>query len=726
MTPRRLGTALVTLAAATTLLSAPASAYTPTGGVIYQLPDTQACLKGRGNCAIYPKAAQLPGGRLVASFEKATVVAATGGATGETLPVYKSDDNGATWQALSEVKAPAYLASDPQVAKYTSNWTNPYLYVLPQAVGNLAAGTLLLASIVSGEDAYYTEHKAADPNWTPSNDGDRRDLALALYSSTDQGATWAFRNIIATGGWQGGSAGAPGANVAAANTYRQVDPVWEPYLMVYNGQLVAYYSDENEYTGYNAQTGIPALDPANTTAADPISQVLVHRTWNGTSAAWSAPVIDVSGLTGQTLGGGRPGMANVVPTADGKWMLTYENWGGGGDNVRYKISTSPLNFWSVGGNTGTGVTSLPVAAGSHGLATGGSPVLVRLTDGRLVYNAAGSGNVWVNASGRSDGVWTEFQTTAPGAYSRNLTYVQGTGRIAVLANRGVSTIVYAEVDLGNSAGPYHRIVNRKTGQVIGTGGHVNDANLGNADVPDVALEAAGAATNADTQYWRVIGKPDGGVTLLNKSGGRAAAIWGGNATAGQRIGQWVDNTAAGLWRLVTTADGYLRFMSAANPAVYLTGASAGAPLTLQNAATDGSQDWQLVGFDGSAGLSTPLVGAASGRCLDVLYGTTANGTQPGVWDCNGGANQRWNLNGQTLRALGKCLDAPTGATAGTKVQIWDCNGGTNQRWNLNANGTVSSVSSGLCLDVNANLTANGSAVILWTCTGAANQRWTPA
>jgi alpha-galactosidase len=145
--------------------------------------------------------------------------------------------------------------------------------------------------------------------------------------------------------------------------------------------------------------------------------------------------------------------------------------------------------------------------------------------------------------------------------------------------------------------------------------------------------------------------------------------------------------AARLWRLVTTADGYLRFRSAANPAVYLTGASAGAPLTLQNAATDGSQDWQLVGFDGSAGLSTPLVGAASGRCLDVLYGTTANGTQPGIWDCNGG---------------------------------------TNQRWNLNANGTVSSVSSGLCLDVNANLSANGSAVILWTCTGAANQRWTPA
>jgi hypothetical protein len=28
-------------------------------------------------------------------------------------------------------------------------------------------------------------------------------------------------------------------DVATANTYREVDPVWEPYLMVYNDQLIA-------------------------------------------------------------------------------------------------------------------------------------------------------------------------------------------------------------------------------------------------------------------------------------------------------------------------------------------------------------------------------------------------------------------------------------------------------------------------------------------------------
>ncbi|MBK3642104.1 RICIN domain-containing protein [Streptomyces sp. MBT33] len=595
-TAKALGSSL----AAAALLAgsmASAQAYNPTGGTLYQL-GTEPCLKGRGNCAIYPKSAQLPSGRLVAAFEKSTVVTASGSADGQTLPVYKSDDDGTTWQSLSEVKAPAYISTDPKYAKYTSNWTNPYLYVLPSDVGSLKAGTLLLATVVSGDDYYYKKHKAADPNWTPNNDGDRKDLAIALYSSTNDGASWNIVNVIATGGWQGGSAGAIGQNIANANTNKQVDPLWEPYLMVYKGKLVCYYSDENDYTGFNATTGVPTIDPANDTATDSHGQILVHKTWDGTSAAWTNPVVDIAGLTqdmggGKTeIGGGRPGMANVVRTTDGKWMITYEYWGGGA-NTRYQIANSPLEFFK-GSATGTGVDTLPVDTGSHTLATGGSPVLIRLPGGRLVYNAAGSGNVWVNDSGRSDGTWKEYQTTSQAGYSRNLQYVDGTGRIVILNNQGTSTLKFAEVDLGHTNGAYYQLVNRKTDQVIGTGNKTNDANIGNADVPDVRLEAPGSAGNADTQYWHVTTEPNGGVSLLNKSGGRSAAIWTGNATAGQKIGQWVDNSATGSWNLVKTSDGFYKLQSVKNTSLYLTGASAGTQLTLQTALTDGSQDWELV------------------------------------------------------------------------------------------------------------------------------------
>jgi alpha-galactosidase len=132
------------------------------------------------------------------------------------------------------------------------------------------------------------------------------------------------------------------------------------------------------------------------------------------------------------------------------------------------------------------------------------------------------------------------------------------------------------------------------------------------------------------------------------------------------------------------------------------------------------------------GTATPpttfrLRGEASGRCLDVNQGSSANGTQMLIWDCHSGANQQFTQSGQALQVLGKCLDIPTTATAGTRVQIWDCSGATNQQWTFNANATISSVRSPtLCLDVNGAATANGSAVIVWTCHGAANQRWARA
>ncbi|MFI5843049.1 ricin-type beta-trefoil lectin domain protein [Catenuloplanes sp. NPDC051500] len=124
---------------------------------------------------------------------------------------------------------------------------------------------------------------------------------------------------------------------------------------------------------------------------------------------------------------------------------------------------------------------------------------------------------------------------------------------------------------------------------------------------------------------------------------------------------------------------------------------------------------------GGSGGGQTLVSGASGRCLDVPGSNTTNGTQPIVWDCSGATNQRWTADGQTLRALGKCLDSPTGAASGSKVQIWDCHGGTNQQWTLGSDGTVRGVASGLCLEAGG--TANGSTAVLRTCTTAANQRW---
>ncbi|WP_435824023.1 glycoside hydrolase family 27 protein [Actinoplanes missouriensis] len=137
----------------------------------------------------------------------------------------------------------------------------------------------------------------------------------------------------------------------------------------------------------------------------------------------------------------------------------------------------------------------------------------------------------------------------------------------------------------------------------------------------------------------------------------------------------------------------------------------------------GTVVYRVSGGTTNPSTTTTLVSAASGRCLDVPNGNAANGTQPVIWDCNGGVNQRWTTSGASIQALGKCLDAPIGATAGAKVQLWDCNGQSNQQWAIQSDGTVRGAASGLCLDVDHNLTANGTRVLLWTCGTAANQRW---
>ncbi|WP_405855448.1 RICIN domain-containing protein [Streptomyces sp. NBC_01515] len=578
---------ILVLAIAATLwtFAMPAQASTPTPATLYQLPSNSSCTKATNNCALYPKTAVLPSGRLVAAFEKSTV-AASGSADGQTMPLYKSDDNGTTWQHLSDVKAPAYASSNPAYSSYVSNWTNPYLYVLPQAVGNLASGTLLMATVVSGDDYNYLDQKAANSSYTPTHDGDRSNTAIALYSSTDSGATWNVVNVITTGSWSNG------ANYpATANTYHQNDPVWEPYLMVYNNQLVAYYSDENDYTGYDSSTGVPTLDPNNNTTSDPATQILAHRTWDGVSSSWSSAVVDVSGTTVTNssgyseIGGGRPGMTNVVQTSDGKWMMTYEYWGGG-DNVRYKIASDPLHFYSVGGTAGTGVTSLSVTSGSSALSRGGSPVLMRMPNGRILFNAAGSGDVWTNAGGSSTGAWTQQHTTMASSYSRSLTYIPNTGRVEIVG--GTTTISYADIDFGNSTGAYYKLVNVNSGKALGVLG---------ADLLDGQNVVQWTDNGSADQLWHVTDVGSGYSTLLDKNSGRALGILAASTSSGASAVQWVQNSGNDQqWQVVAVGSNYKLVNRNSGLALGVSGAATtdGAQIVQQAYTGASSQLWSLV------------------------------------------------------------------------------------------------------------------------------------
>ncbi|WP_405896221.1 hypothetical protein OG242_00535 [Streptomyces sp. NBC_00727] len=135
----------------------------------------------------------------------------------------------------------------------------------------------------------------------------------------------------------------------------------------------------------------------------------------------------------------RPGMTNVVPTTDGKRLVTSEG------NNRYKICDNLLSC-----DPNSNGSQFPGAGG-------GSPVLLRMPDGRIVYNANDSSCVWVNTSGSSTGTWTEQKTAMPNGCSRNPQHVAGTGRVLILQATWGSCcttrpIRCGELDLGHSKG----------------------------------------------------------------------------------------------------------------------------------------------------------------------------------------------------------------------------------------------------------------------------------
>jgi alpha-galactosidase len=216
---------------------------------------------------------------------------------------------------------------------------------------------------------------------------------------------------------------------------------------------------------------------------------------------------------------------------------------------------------------------------------------------------------------------------------------------------------------------------------------------------------AGGRRVRDDGQTEVFAKPlsDGSVAvgLFNRGGGSASI-----ATTAAQIGLSGNAfTVTDLWTGATSSSSGQISATVAAHGVAAFRVSGGSPIPATTSA---------------------IRGVGSGRCVDV-GGTT--GATALIWECHGAANQLWTSwpNGE-IRVFGStCLDAYNQGTApGTRVITWSCNGQANQQWRFNADGTITSVASGLCLDVANAGTANGSLLNLWTCHGGANQRWTRA
>ena len=298
---------------------------------------------------LYARTVELEGGVLLATWENYSPEPPL-----VYFPIFKSIDGGETWKEIS------------RVTDQVNNWGlryQPFLYELPISIGKFKAGTVLLAGNSIPTDLNYTK--------------------IDVYASEDKGCTWEFVSHVASGG--------------AAIPDNGIPAIWEPFLMVYDGKIVLYYSDQRD---------------AN------YGQKLVHQV-SGDLLTWNPLVDDVK----YPVYTARPGMTTITQLPNKKYMMTYEYGGGplaSGSTtysfpVYYRISSSPLTFDDAPGlplisNDGTQPTSSPYITWSP---VGG-------VNGTIIVSSGSLSQVFVNQALGDAGAWKTVGTPEGVSYTRHL------------------------------------------------------------------------------------------------------------------------------------------------------------------------------------------------------------------------------------------------------------------------------------------------------------------
>ena len=461
----------------------------------------------RAYCTTYAKSVQTNTGRILASFEDDNQPA-----QGQTFPIFSSTTDGRSWTRIAAV-------ADTSARRWGSNWTNPYLYVLPQAIGGMPAGTVLLAGIASPPD--------------------RSGTAIELYRSDDDGFHWTWVSEVAVGGGEWGSA--------------NPTPIWEPYLLVANNRLIVYYSDERDKANHD--------------------QKIVHQT-SADGVTWG-PVVEDVAMADRAL---RPGMPVVTRMANGQYLMVFEMVGQANTPNNAKISANPES-WNAG-NGGTTidhggspfVITLPngrLAYNSYGsgdvlinTANGAgawTPVHTTMPRGysRMLQYVRGTGRVLILSV---EGFWVDGRHSV---YYGDVDLGHSAGPYYTLVNRRSGKVldVY-QADLRDGAqvvqwgdhggdnqqwhvtdvgGGYRTLFNRDSGRVL---------SIWATDTADGANAVQWVENNGGDQQWQLV--PVGSYyKIVNRHAGKVLAVYQASTADGARVVQWSDTGALDQqWQLV--------------------------------------------------------------------------------------------------------------------------------------------------------------------------------
>lgn len=126
--------------------------------------------------------------------------------------------------------------------------------------------------------------------------------------------------------------------------------------------------------------------------------------------------------------------------------------------------------------------------------------------------------------------------------------------------------------------------------------------------------------------------------------------------------------------------------------------------------------------------------ADESKCVGIVGGVYANGSQVDIFDCNGSNTQKWQWFDRALVSVNPadqsewCLDAGevSQLANGVQMKIWQCiTGLPQQTWFVPAiSPDVVALSVGdWCLDLTNGNTTNRNILQIWTCAGNSNQMW---
>jgi hypothetical protein len=458
-------------------------------------------------------------GKLYATFE--TWSSTT---MGPTFPIYESVNGGTSWSqvgTVSDTGGGGGLREQGQ------------LFELPQAIGSMPAGTMLLAVNAfphPPENVHYLE----------------------LYKSNDLGRTWTYVSRMAAGG-------------AYACACPASDGIWEPFLAVAENRLFVWYADEQD-AGHN--------------------QRIMHRS-STDGVTWSSAVEDIA-LADSNL---RPGMPVVTLMGSGEYLLMYEIVNMNDNRLHYKMSTDPDSFGSV---TDPGVAinyykgEIPGAQPYVVWMPAGGP------NGTLVASGGGSDKLFVNYNfGR--GEWRTVNSVIPMGYSRSLVHLSGSD-VLVIGNvpngSGKSDIKVGTVTIPDSSNEF----SNKTTLLINRNGKGVDL-IGGSTADGATVNQWTVAPTSWNQHWSIVPAGGDRFRLASKVSGKQLAPQAGSSAAGtQLVASSYSASTAQQWKFVDVGDGWSKIENAASGLVIeVAGGSTADNAKLQTATYSGSnsQKWRI-------------------------------------------------------------------------------------------------------------------------------------